>query len=431
MGPPTPKCPNSPSAATILAGTEDVLIEILLYLPIKTLIRFKTVSKSWFSLISSSHFSHLHALRHRPTTAVSGLCLRKSPSQLYLLPLFTRRPKIQTFKFNLTPPDAYNRTPTAPAAGAATATATTYRTRILQSCNGLLLLQVSYNARNAPKDYHIYNPTTRRSRILQLTYIFHSNIVSQSQSQQLGLYLAYDPSKSVDYKVICVSFTAYSVYTYQVFVYDSKFQSWKVANGGKEFVVPYDVKFCDGVYWNGKIHWIRPKGESYYFDIDKDCVVQSIQIPLVERWRGDRVSDTYYFGNSNGHLHFVTMYLRQASESELRVFEMQDDCSNWLLRYRMDFVDILCYFPEVRRREIDFRDGDTVDYAFCVLGMVREENGEGFLVFHVPGKVVAYKFKDKSFVELADLRALHFSRKGLLKFGCHDAYEFIESLAPV
>lgn len=228
-----------------------------------------------------------------------------------------------------------------------------------------------------------------------------------------------------------MSSTVYSVYTYQIVVYDSKIRSWKLANQGKEFVVPYDVNFSDGVYWNGKIHWIRPKGESYYFDIDKDCVVKCIGIPLVGRWWGDKVSDTYYFGNSNGHLHFVTMYLRQASESELRVFEMDDDCSSWFLSYRVDFNDILYCFPEVRRREIDFRDGDTVDYAFCVLGMVRGENGEGLLVFHVPGKVVGYKFKSKSFVDLADLRTLYFSRKGLLKFGCYDAYEFIECLVPV
>lgn len=245
--------------------------------------------------------------------------------------------------------------------------------------------------------------------------------------------MAYDPSQSLDhnYKVISVITSAYSDYSYQIVVFNSKIQSWKLGNGEKDFVVPYDVKFCDGVYWNGKIFWIRPKGESYYFDIEKDCVFQCVGIPLEGRWWGDKVSDTYYFGNSNGHLHFITMYLRPSSESEIRVFEMDDDCSRWLLRYRVDFSDIVCVYPEVRRREIDFRDGDTVDYAFCVLGMVWGENGEALLVFHVPGKIVAYKFKGKSFLELADLKSLRFSRKGLLKFGCYDAYEFIETLAPV
>ncbi|KAL3532761.1 hypothetical protein ACH5RR_006282 [Cinchona calisaya] len=417
------------SPAAIVAGTDDVLIEILLYLPTKFLIRFKSVSKGWNSLISSSHFSHLHTLRHRPTTtAASALCLRKSPSHFYLLSLFTKPSKIQTFKFNF-PPENINRT-TVTAAAAAAATIT-YKTKILQSCNGLLLLQVSYNSYNALKDYYIYNPTTHQFRLLELNFP-PSHDKSQSQPKVLGMSLAYNPSEnSLDYKVICVITSAFSAYSYKIVVFDSKIQSWKHGYEGKDFVLPYDVKFCDGVYWDGKIHWIRPKGESYYFDINKDCVLKCLRIPLEGRWWGDKVSDTYYFGNSNGHLHFVTMYLRQSSESEIRVFEMEEDCSRWLLRYRVDFNDILYEFPEVRRREIDFRDGDTVDYAFCVLGLVRGENGEALLVFHVPGKIVAYKFKDRSFMELSDLKPLRFSRKGLLKFGCYDACEFIETLAPV
>lgn len=244
--------------------------------------------------------------------------------------------------------------------------------------------------------------------------------------------LAYDPSNSLDYKIVCVYPVAFSSYIFEVIVYDSKIQSWKLGNGKRGFSVPYDVKFCDGVYWNGKIHWIRKEGrELYHFDVDKNCVVKSIGIPLEGRWRGDKVSDTYYFGNSNGHLHFIAMYFNHSSESELRVFEMEDDCSRWLLRYRVDFNDIVYGFPEMRMREVDLRYGDTNDYAFCVLGVVRGENGESLLVFHVPGKVVAYKFKDRRFVDVADLRTLHFSRKGLLKFGCYDVYEFIETLSPI
>lgn len=39
---------------------EEIITEILLYLPVKSLLRFKSVSKSWLSLISDPSFANLH-----------------------------------------------------------------------------------------------------------------------------------------------------------------------------------------------------------------------------------------------------------------------------------------------------------------------------------------------------------------------------------
>src|ERR1044072_8275998 len=39
---------------------EEVIIEILMRLPVKSLVRFKCVCKSWFSLISDPHFASSH-----------------------------------------------------------------------------------------------------------------------------------------------------------------------------------------------------------------------------------------------------------------------------------------------------------------------------------------------------------------------------------
>ncbi|KAI3916432.1 hypothetical protein MKW92_010049, partial [Papaver armeniacum] len=41
--------------------TEDLLIEILLWLPVVSLLRFKAVCKYWRSIIESSDFIHRHA----------------------------------------------------------------------------------------------------------------------------------------------------------------------------------------------------------------------------------------------------------------------------------------------------------------------------------------------------------------------------------
>ncbi|KAI3930854.1 hypothetical protein MKW92_012096, partial [Papaver armeniacum] len=39
----------------------DVFLEILMCLPVKSLLRFKSVCKSWYALIKSSDFIHRHA----------------------------------------------------------------------------------------------------------------------------------------------------------------------------------------------------------------------------------------------------------------------------------------------------------------------------------------------------------------------------------
>lgn len=45
--------------------TDDLWTEILLHLPIKSLLRFKSVSKSWFSIISSHRFAKSHLITSR------------------------------------------------------------------------------------------------------------------------------------------------------------------------------------------------------------------------------------------------------------------------------------------------------------------------------------------------------------------------------
>jgi len=52
---------------TLLHLPHELIIEILLRLPVKSLIRFKCVSKSWFCLISDPHFANSHFQLTAPT----------------------------------------------------------------------------------------------------------------------------------------------------------------------------------------------------------------------------------------------------------------------------------------------------------------------------------------------------------------------------
>ncbi|KAM7504604.1 hypothetical protein LguiB_003508 [Lonicera macranthoides] len=83
---------SSSSSADIIAGNDDLLTQILLHLPITSLLRFKSVSKHCLSLVTNPTFS----LQLRNHTPPSGLFLRRSS--------FLINPEFDFVPFNTTKP---------------------------------------------------------------------------------------------------------------------------------------------------------------------------------------------------------------------------------------------------------------------------------------------------------------------------------------
>ncbi|KAK2653424.1 hypothetical protein Ddye_013280 [Dipteronia dyeriana] len=119
------------------------------------------------------------------------------------------------------------------------------------------------NKRN--RNYCVYNPTTKQYTVLPPLPV--SNGVFRAI---LGVNLAYDPSKSPDYKVICVrNSDSLREGNYQIEIYSSKTGPWRKSGG--TFIAPADINFSLGVFWNGAIHWISNWGNnSLYFDADEE-----------------------------------------------------------------------------------------------------------------------------------------------------------------
>ncbi|KAK9286946.1 hypothetical protein L1049_015354 [Liquidambar formosana] len=76
---------HSPAAETV-AGNGDLLSEILLRLPVRSLMRFESVSKKWLSLISDPHFAQDHTRRHNPNSDSSGLLLNHNYAGIQFIP---------------------------------------------------------------------------------------------------------------------------------------------------------------------------------------------------------------------------------------------------------------------------------------------------------------------------------------------------------
>ncbi|XP_059669335.1 F-box protein At5g07610-like [Cornus florida] len=133
--------PSHAASAHTVAANNDLLIQILLHLPIRSLFRFKSMSKHWLSLITDPHFSRL---QNHNTRSPSGLFLRRSS--------FVINPE-----YDFVPLDDGSST-RAPFRSL-TFVNDPYGLIILQSCNGLLCC-CSYRLINGKRKYYIYNPTT-------------------------------------------------------------------------------------------------------------------------------------------------------------------------------------------------------------------------------------------------------------------------------
>ncbi|KAI3437267.1 F-box domain-containing protein [Psidium guajava] len=250
---------QSNSAAEIIAGNEDLVSEILLLVPAKSLVRFKCVSKRWLSIISGPHFSRRHARLHA-NSKVSGVFLRRTLSEHQFLPLAADSLCGCPFKCLDFVPDP---------AGL----------KISQSCNGLLLC-CSFRKIGFQRNYYVFNPTTR-----QFVMLPHLGGASSCATTVYGVSLALDPYKSSHYDVVCVRSTVESAFFYQIEIYSSREREWRLS--GSPFVAPFDMVFDNGVFWNGGVHWISPTGASLCFDVKKEQFGMMPRLPILEN-RGSR-----------------------------------------------------------------------------------------------------------------------------------------------
>ncbi|TXG70581.1 hypothetical protein EZV62_005516 [Acer yangbiense] len=110
----------------------------------------------------------------------------------------------------------------------------------------------------------VYYPTTKECTILPPCLVSNGvfNVVH-------GVILAYDPSKSPHYKVICVrDCDFFEEGHYRIEVYSSEIGHRRQSGGA--FSPPDHNNLRYGVFWNGAINWISYWGNSLFFDVDEE-----------------------------------------------------------------------------------------------------------------------------------------------------------------
>ncbi|KAH7541895.1 hypothetical protein FEM48_Zijuj02G0015800 [Ziziphus jujuba var. spinosa] len=278
----------------MVANNDDLLTEILVRLPINSVLAFKSLSKHWLSLISNPHFC-------RRSTALSN------PS----CGLFLLRPSIST---NPNPVfDYLSLNQSSNLSNKHLMISLSFLTdpmgiKILQSCNGLLLCSTS-GGPEARKKYYVYNPTTKHYTILP----------------QLP-------------KVVCVKSRNSEQTQLEFEIYSSEMGAWPLSTS-KSFLSPistYNIDFNGGVFWNGAIHWIstREAAGALYFNLEEERFSEMPLPPLPEDWKDWNESQFGYFGESGDHLHVIGMY--NPPSKCFNVYEMKRDYSGWFAKFRVD-----------------------------------------------------------------------------------------------
>nr|KAJ0188297.1 hypothetical protein LSAT_V11C900477610 [Lactuca sativa] len=365
----------STESAALIGSNDDLLIEILLRLPVTSVLRFKSVSKHWCSLLSHRHFT----LLYKNASSSPGLFAHN----LYI-PFDNENKKIPPFRDLDFYPDPHG-------------------IQIVQSCNGLLLC-CSNEGNERVRKYYVFNPTTKQFAVIPTVLggmAVHKAIFFMA--------LAFHQTDCVHYKVVCfylskpddlLKIQIYSSdrendlkaqLSFQTSFSPSDTRKWKISDESLCFPDPFLAAFHYIVYWNQAIHWAPYWENQTYFKIDTE-ELQSLPMPVVvassesyEKW-----DVPLYFGESRGHLHMVKKQRVDHGEShiKLNVFEMLNDHSGWFLKYQVDLGEIRDAYPERRGycKWIPFY------YDFEVFDVVRgeheEEEEETFMVIRVPGKVI-------------------------------------------
>ncbi|KAL5570119.1 hypothetical protein UlMin_026694 [Ulmus minor] len=391
------------NSSEIIANNDDLLIQILLKLTVKSLIKSKSVSKHWLSLISDPEFSQ----RIIPfPTSVSGLFIgtfsfpgydfidlnqtsnsssSHAPIRSLAFPCSSSSSNapIRSFMSTNSPPEI----------------------RILHSCNGLFLC--SANEVFEPNYNYVYNPTIRKYTLLPPLLLHHSSFV-------LGLKLAFDPSKSHHYKVVCVWSNKGIAKPCHIEVYSSKTRTWK--SSGYSFYANSEIDFDEGVFWNGSLHWlcIVKQEPSLYFNVEEERLSQMPLPPVPDEDWGD-YKFFRYFGESRGHLHLIY----STYNPMLNVYEMEMDYSTWFIKFRVDCSEFQTAFPEIT----------PPFYPFSIVYIVRcDVDEESYAVIRIRGKFLRYNFKSKAIDIFCNIEDVH-RRDGLPRWS--DTHQFIESLALV
>ncbi|XP_059439528.1 F-box protein CPR1-like [Corylus avellana] len=226
----------------------EILIAVLCRLPVRSLLRFRSVSKPFRSLIDSTGFIDLHLKNSIETGSNLSLMLRRD-SEIYLINLDALSDAVLLAH----PLMCYSN-----------------RILILGSTNGLICIS------NVAEDIALWNPSIRRHKVLPFLPI------ERIGSSLLGTRVfgfGYDPV-SEDYKLVRISQFINldnEGFVSKVKVYSLRANEWRDSED-MPYVLCYARK--NGTFASGALHWVVNRK----FNVEEADLIVAFDL-TVERFR--------------------------------------------------------------------------------------------------------------------------------------------------
>nr|AIK66473.1 S5-locus F-box type-15 protein [Petunia integrifolia subsp. inflata] len=225
---------------------KDVVIYIFLMVPVKSLVRFKCVSKVWYTLIQSSTFINLHFNRTTVTTKDEYMLVKRSFKEES-----NRFRSVMSFlSGGLDDDDLYPVSPDLDVPYLTTTNSCTFH-RIMGPCNGLIVLTDKITT-------VLFNPATRSYRLLQPGRFgcpvgFHRSIN--------GVGFGFD-SIANSYKIVRIAevngeppFYCYTMREWKVEIYESSVDAWREQDQVYRQLPNVFWYPCFEMFYKGASHW--------------------------------------------------------------------------------------------------------------------------------------------------------------------------------
>ncbi|KAK6133845.1 hypothetical protein DH2020_032395 [Rehmannia glutinosa] len=260
----------------------DVIIEILSWLPVQSILKFRCVCKSWLSSISSQQFvkTHLRNSKQDSNFRHHRIILNcRSNFKQFSIPSLLYEPIIDAFDMNDV---AYNPKKLA--------------NWVVGSCDGLICAAIN------KKHMILWNPSTR---IFKKLPAFD---VELNGSGFFAYGFGFDKA-SDDYKVVGFFDSSWGLLEQTVKVYSLKSDQWKTIKSFEDCWPMNDP----ATFANGKLYW------NAYFKLEFKCVWDIIFLDLETDELGllqvpNYVKDCSYskLGESEGCLYVLCIHLTSA-----------------------------------------------------------------------------------------------------------------------
>ncbi|KAK1381931.1 F-box domain-containing protein [Heracleum sosnowskyi] len=284
---------------------EELVIEILLCLPVQSLLRFKVVCREWRSHISNPKFVKRHNVR---TTT--------NPKHDYLIISYN-------YHYRSSDPDrlcVININPPHRAISLNLPTSISHDNfDVVGSCNGLLCLDYKRSTerpywRSPTKKLYLWNPATGKAKELP-----RCNISIMTENYDVSLGFGFDFASS-DYKVVRTAIRKKKKDSLEnrVEVYSLKKNSWKNIEVDSEF----DVGDCwrSSAFVMGSLYWISKKQGysllSFNLESENFCIIPSLPAGI------SCISDIFEFKESVAVRDFSTRKI-------INIWTLNDD-SCWI-----------------------------------------------------------------------------------------------------